>query len=123
VLAQTTQSESHFKAIVSDLKNKYSDVKQNDTICKATLMRQDAAVELAGQVDLMLVIGDKMSANTKRLTELCSKAGAKTYQIQAAGELDLNWLAGKSKIGVTAGASTPDWVIDEVIKKLKQVNG
>ena len=114
MLAQTTQAEEHFKKMVSDLKEKFEDVKEFNTICGATSKRQQAAVELAKKVGLMLVIGDKMSANTKRLTELCAKTGTETHQIQTAAELNRQWLSGKEKIGITAGASTPEWVIDEV---------
>jgi small subunit ribosomal protein S1 len=119
ILAQTTQSEKHFKKLVSELKKKVKDVKEFDTICGATTKRQNAAVELTKKVDLMLVIGDKMSANTKRLTELCSAAGTETHQIQTVKELDPAWLKQKQKIGITAGASTPEWVIKEITSKLK----
>jgi len=93
-------------------------VKDFNTICGSTSRRQQAAVKLARKVDLMLVIGDKMSANTKRLTELCTATGTETHQIQTVKELDPTWLKGKEKIGVTAGASTPDWVIKEVVERL-----
>lgn len=121
VLAQTTQAEEHFDRMVAELKKKVKDLKEYDTICGATSKRQSAAVELAKKVDLILVIGDKMSANTKRLTELCSKTGTETHQIQTVEELDQSWLVGKSKVGITAGASTPEWVIQEVIKSLRPV--
>jgi 4-hydroxy-3-methylbut-2-enyl diphosphate reductase len=114
VLAQTTQAEENFEEIASRLKN----AQKFDTICGATSKRQNAATSLAKKVDLMLIIGDKMSANTKRLTELCAKTGTETHQIQTVDELDPGWLSGKNKIGVTAGASTPDWVIKEVVDKL-----
>ena len=74
-----------------------------------------------GEVDLMLVIGDKLSANTKRLVELCTATGTPTHQIQTAAELDQAWLKNKQKVGVTAGASTPEWVIAEVVKALPRV--
>jgi 4-hydroxy-3-methylbut-2-enyl diphosphate reductase len=119
VLAQTTQAEEHFDRMVAELKKKVKDLKEFDTICGATSKRQSAAVELAKKVDLILVIGDMMSANTKRLTELCSQTGTETHQIQTVEELDPNWLNGKEKIGITAGASTPEWVIKEVIERLK----
>jgi (E)-4-hydroxy-3-methyl-but-2-enyl pyrophosphate reductase len=118
VLAQTTQSEEHFRQMVAELKDKVKDVQEFDTICGATSKRQNAAVDLAKKVDLMLVIGDKMSANTKRLTELCTKTETETHQIQTVEELNRKWLADNKKIGVTAGASTPDWVIQEVVDKL-----
>jgi 4-hydroxy-3-methylbut-2-enyl diphosphate reductase len=119
ILAQTTQAQEHFNKMVSDVKKKVNDLKEFDTICGATSKRQNAAVELAKKVKLMLVIGDKMSANTKRLTELCTKTGTETYQIQTVKELDPEWLKGKDKVGLTAGASTPDWVIKEVVQRLK----
>jgi len=121
VLAQTTQAEEHFDKMAAELKKKVKDVKEFDTICGATSKRQQAAVDLAKKVNLMLVIGDKLSANTKRLTELCSKTGTETHQIQTVKELDLNWLKGKNSVGITAGASTPEWVIDEVITALRSV--
>ena len=119
VIAQTTQSENHFNKVVKALKEKFPDIKVANTICGATTKRQSAAIELAEKVDLVLVVGDKMSANTKRLTELCSKTGTVTHQIQTAEELDLSWLKNKEKIGITAGASTPDWVIKAVEEQLK----
>jgi 4-hydroxy-3-methylbut-2-enyl diphosphate reductase len=120
VLAQTTQAEEHFNQIVAELKKKVKDLKIYDTICGATFKRQSAAVGLAKKVDLMLVIGDQMSANTKRLTQLCAQTGTETHQIQTVKELDQSWLAGKKKVGITAGASTPEWVIEEVIRELKR---
>jgi len=120
ILAQTTQAEEHFDQMVAELKKRVKDVEEFNTICGATSKRQNAAAEAARKVDLMLVIGDKMSANTKRLTELCIKTGTETHQIETAKDLDASWLAGKEKIGITAGASTPDWIIEEV-KVLLQV--
>lgn len=119
ILAQTTQPEEHFAQMVEALKRIVKDIKEYNTICGATAKRQQAATSLAKKVDVMLVIGDKMSANTKRLTELCTKTGTETHQIQTAEELDKNWLAGKNKVGITAGASTPEWVINEVIERIK----
>lgn len=118
VLAQTTQSKDNFNQVVAEVKNKLSNVTAFDTICGATAKRQAAAVELAKKVDLMLVIGDKMSANTRRLTELCTATVTETHQIQTVGELEIGWLANKKKVGITAGASTPEWVIKEVVAKL-----
>jgi len=120
IIAQTTQSEEHFKEIVAAIKKIAKDVVATDTICGATNKRQSAAVELAQKVDLMLVVGDTMSANTKRLTELCTKTGRETRQIQTVDELNLYWLTGKEKVGITAGASTPEWVVEAVINKIKQ---
>lgn len=119
IVAQTTQSEENFNAIVEEIKSKEGENLNSrliihKTICGATQKRQKAAIELAQKVDVMLVIGDKMSANTKRLTELCEKTGTPTHQIETKDELKAEFLAGKDKVGITAGASTPDWVIKEI---------
>ena len=90
------------------------------TICGATTKRQTAAVEVAQKVDLMIVVGDQKSATTKRLTELCAKTGAHSVQVERAGEIGIKILEGKKRVGVTAGASTPDWIIDEVLEFLKK---
>ncbi|MFA5840175.1 MAG: 4-hydroxy-3-methylbut-2-enyl diphosphate reductase [Candidatus Margulisiibacteriota bacterium] len=118
VLAQTTQSKENFNQVVTELKNRFNNVTAFDTICGATAKRQAAAVELAKKVDLLLVIGDKMSANTRRLTELCTETGTRTHQIQTVSELNTSWLDGIQKVGITAGASTPEWVIKAVVAKL-----
>lgn len=119
VLAQTTQSKEHFEKIVAEIKKQAKDFKVFDTICGATSKRQKAAIELAKKVDLVLVIGDRMSANTKRLAELCTKTGAETHQIETVGDLNSSWLKDKEKVGLTAGASTPEWVIEAVTAKLQ----
>lgn len=121
ILAQTTQAENTFNIIVAAVKQLEKNVKEHNTICGATAKRQAAAVNLAEEVDLMLVIGDPMSANTKRLTELCHQTGTETHQIQTVDELDKKWLAGKDKVGITAGASTPEWIIKEVIARLEKL--
>ncbi|MFA4859037.1 MAG: 4-hydroxy-3-methylbut-2-enyl diphosphate reductase, partial [Candidatus Margulisiibacteriota bacterium] len=119
ILAQTTQSKEHFKNMAKALKSLVKDCRAFDTICMATAKRQAAATQTAQKVDVMLVIGDKMSANSKRLTELCLKSGTPTYQIQTADELNPAWLEGKNRIGITAGASTPDWIIKAALDKIK----
>lgn len=118
LIAQTTQSQSKFESVKDFIKPKVKYFEARNTICDATAKRQNAATQLAKKVDIMLVIGDFKSANTKRLTELCSKVNPDTYQIQTVAELKKEWLEGKKKIGITAGASTPDWVIKEVKGRL-----
>lgn len=120
IVAQTTQSFENLNAVAGALKGLVKDLKVHNTICDATKKMQSDAVKLARKSDLMLVIGDKKSANTKRLKELCEEAGTPTYQIQNAGELEKRWLEGKMEIGITAGASTPDWVIKEVVDALNE---
>jgi 4-hydroxy-3-methylbut-2-enyl diphosphate reductase len=119
ILSQTTQAADRFARVVSALKAQVKDMIEYNTICGATSKRQNAAMELAKRVDLMLVVGDKMSANTKRLTELCGLTGTETHQIQTVNELNQQWLEGKAKAGITAGASTPEWIINDVISALK----
>ncbi len=119
VVAQTTFSAPKFKLIVERLLDKSSDVKILRTICTATDQRQSAAMKLATEVDLMIVIGGKNSANTTRLAQLCSDK-CKTYHIETADELRDDWFDKIKKIGITAGASTPDWIIKEVYKKCQK---
>ena len=118
IVAQTTFSGAKFKEIVLHLLDKSNDVRIVRTICTATDQRQEAAVKLAQQVDLMLVIGGKNSANTTRLAQLCAKE-CQTYHIETAAELQDEWFDKIKKIGITAGASTPDWIIKEVYQKCK----
>lgn len=119
VIAQTTQSAKHFEDVVNGLAGKTNELKMFNTICDATGKMQRSAVDVAKRSEIMLVIGDSKSANTRRLKELCEETGAKTYQIESADSLDLNLLKGFDVIGLTAGASTPAYVIEGVIAKLK----
>jgi small subunit ribosomal protein S1 len=120
VVAQTTQTKENFLKVVSEIKNRSVDVAVHNTICGATSRRQDSARDLSRKVDVMLVIGDFRSANTKRLAELCDLSGVVTHHIQNAGELKLSWLKKALVVGITAGASTPDRVIDKVMEKIKK---
>jgi 4-hydroxy-3-methylbut-2-enyl diphosphate reductase len=122
ILSQTTQSFSAFHNFVSSFVQTHlesiAELRVVNTICDATRKHQEAALELARRSDLMLVVGSRGSANTKRLAELCS-ALVETHHIETAQEIDPKWLSGKvERIGITAGASTPDEVIDEVISRL-----
>lgn len=119
VVAQTTQSYSNFSEIVLKLLRLSKELKVFNTICHSTKERQDAARVLAGQVDVMLVVGGRNSANTSRLVSVCRQAGKPTYHIEVADEIRPEWLKGVTKVGVTAGASTPDWVVEGVLKILK----
>ncbi|MFW5999222.1 MAG: bifunctional 4-hydroxy-3-methylbut-2-enyl diphosphate reductase/30S ribosomal protein S1 [Halanaerobiaceae bacterium] len=119
-VAQTTQSPSSYKRLVSSVIEKVKEVKAYNTICNTTEVRQSSAIGLARKVDVMLVIGGYNSANTTRLAELCSAAGTKTYHIETADDLKDEWFAGLQKVGITAGASTPDWLIKEVIEVMDE---
>lgn len=121
IISQTTQPEENFRRIVSVLREKAEEVKTYNTICHATRDRQDAAVELAKKVDVIIVVGGKNSANTKKLARLCSDTGTPTFHIETAEEIQKEWLEGKQTIGITAGASTPDWIIEEVKSYMEDV--
>lgn len=122
VVAQTTFSGEEFQKIVNSLIERVENVKVERTICNATEKRQEAAMELANQVDMMIVIGGKNSANTTRLAELCLKKNKHTYHIETVNEINDNWFnKGINTIGITAGASTPDWLIEEVYHKMNQM--
>ena len=116
IVSQTTFSGDRFQSIVSCLLEKSREIKILRTICTATDLRQAAALELAEKVDVMLVIGGKNSANTSRLAQLCATK-CKTYHIETVAELRDEWINHVNKIGITAGASTPDWIIKEVYKQ------
>jgi 4-hydroxy-3-methylbut-2-enyl diphosphate reductase len=116
IVCQTTFSGAKFRQIALHLLEKSRDVRILRTICTATDQRQAAAIELAQRVDLMLVIGGKNSANTTRLAQLCNEY-CLTYHIETGAELRDEWFDKIEKIGITAGASTPDWIIKEVYTK------
>lgn len=118
LLTQTTQKVEDLDLVREFLESKYNEVETYNTICNATRERQESAKELARQVDLMIVIGGEKSANTKKLKEVCERY-CKTIMIQ--NEKDITDLKNVETIGVTAGASTPEFVINNVIKKLEQL--
>lgn len=113
VVVQTTQSEKRYEAVVAALRTRCGQVEAHKTICNATQQRQEAAAALAARVDVMVVIGGRNSGNTRRLVELCTPC-CPTYHIEGADELDTAWFAGASRVGVTAGASTPQAHVDAV---------
>jgi 4-hydroxy-3-methylbut-2-enyl diphosphate reductase len=127
VLSQTTQSQAQFAAFLVQLVDSQlaslSEVYVFNTICDATTRRQAAALQLASEVDLMLVIGGYDSANTRHLVVICSSTGVRTLHIESADDIDLPWHYGASRIGITGGASTPEWVIKEVIDRVLSVKG
>ncbi|WP_449240765.1 bifunctional 4-hydroxy-3-methylbut-2-enyl diphosphate reductase/30S ribosomal protein S1 [Desulfoscipio gibsoniae] len=114
VVAQTTQRQDNFDAVVKVLKDSGSRVKVCNTICSATAERQKEALKLAQQVDAVLVLGGRNSANTAKLAQICRTAGKPVYWVETAEEIDFAWLKGLRTVGVTAGASTPGWIIEEV---------
>lgn len=122
VVAQTTFASDAFQDIVEILNTKTNDLNIQRTICTATDLRQQAALELAAKVDIMIVIGGRNSANTTHLADLCMQSGCQTYHIEIAEELQQEWFNGVEFVGITAGASTPDWLIEEVYTKMQEMN-
>jgi len=122
VVAQTTQSFENLKNVVTACLTKGGEIRVFHTICDATAVRQEEAKTLAKQVDCMIVIGGYNSANTKRLAEVCTELQPKTYHIEMAQQLNRQWFNGVKKVGVTAGASTPKWLIDEVLEQIEKFN-
>jgi ribosomal protein S1/(E)-4-hydroxy-3-methyl-but-2-enyl pyrophosphate reductase len=118
LVSQTTKNEQEFFSVAQALLSKTKELLVCNTICPATHQRQESARDLSQQVDLMLVIGDKKSSNTRTLTQECRYSGVKTHQIHDVSEIDPRWLVGVRKVGITAGASTPDWIIKEVLERM-----
>lgn len=122
VVAQTTQSHRTFEDVVLKCLKLGNEIRVYRTICDATTVRQESAKELAQQVDCVIVTGGFNSGNTRRLAEVCSEIQPRTFHIETARELLPDWFEGVSRVGVTAGASTPKWIIDEVIKRIEQID-
>jgi 4-hydroxy-3-methylbut-2-enyl diphosphate reductase len=121
IICQTTQSPDHFADMIAAIaKRGFTEMKIINTLCRETMERQQAAVKLCRQVDIMFVLGGLHSANTRKLAELCKKHNPQTYHLQNWAEFDKRCLLGKTTAGVTAGASTPDEVIEEFVKNLEQ---
>ncbi|HQE94200.1 MAG TPA: 4-hydroxy-3-methylbut-2-enyl diphosphate reductase [Anaerolineae bacterium] len=123
VVSQTTKIPADYQAIVGALMGKCQELRAYNTICDATARRQTAAVETARQVDVMLVIGEAHSSNSRRLAEVCAQVNPRTYRAATVDELDAVWFVGAEKVGITAGASTPDTAIDKVIEWLNGSSG
>ena len=125
VLSQTTETEAHFaefvRALLERRMDRISELRVINTLCNATTSQQAAAQELAHQVDLMVVIGGRESANTRHLAEVAREEGIETHHVESADELQPEWLDGHERVGVTAGASTPDDAIDAVVARLREL--
>jgi 4-hydroxy-3-methylbut-2-enyl diphosphate reductase len=124
-VTQTTLSVDDTMAVIDALKTKFPDISgpRHDDICYATQNRQDAVKELAGQVDLVLVVGSENSSNSNRLRELAQKQGIDAYLVDGADDVRAEWLSGIEAVGVTAGASAPESLVQGVIDSLRQSGG
>jgi 4-hydroxy-3-methylbut-2-enyl diphosphate reductase len=123
VVVQTTQTRANLASVAAALAPVAREVLVFNTICDATEKRQSAACELAVEVDVVVVVGGRNSANTARLAQLCRAIESRTYHIESAAELEPAWFAGARRIGVTAGASTPDEEIEATVAALQALCG
>ncbi len=118
VVVQSTWSGKGFTDIVKALSEKYYEVRAVNTICTDTHNRQAEAADLAKEVEVMVVVGGKTSANTKHLAELSAMNGARAYHIEGPDELQPEWFAGVNVAGLMSGASTPGWLVDQVADRI-----
>lgn len=125
VMAQTTHKVEDFAKFVANLmllqRDKNFEFHVVNTLCHATTGQQEAAAALAATVDVMVVVGGRKSANTRHLKEVCEEQGTRAYHIEGPAELEAAWFQGVNRIGLTAGASTPDYSIDQVEARLREL--
>lgn len=121
VVSQTTLDKDTFVNIVRELARNAHELHIFNTICESTEVRQKEAVDLAGKVDMMLVVGGKNSANTSKLCKVVQAVQPRVYQIETADEINPEWFLGVQNVGITAGASTPDLIIDSVERRVKNL--
>jgi 4-hydroxy-3-methylbut-2-enyl diphosphate reductase len=121
VVVQSTYSRERFSDIVKALSEKYYEVRAVNTICTDTNNRQSEALRLAEEVDIMVVVGGKTSANTKHLAELSETHGAHSYHIEGPDELQSEWFDGVKVAGLMSGASTPGWLVDSVQARMEEL--
>jgi 4-hydroxy-3-methylbut-2-enyl diphosphate reductase len=126
VVVQTTQPVERLQRLLEKIVSRSRELKVYNTICNSTSERLKETAEMTKNVDIMLVVGGKNSANTTQLAKLCESLNVRTYHIETADELKEEWFKIDSgeelTVGITAGASTPDWIIEGVIERLKQFN-
>ena len=121
LIAQTTRKVEEYLKIANYLIPRHKEVRVFNTICNATFENQDAAAELAKDADVMIVIGGKHSSNTKQLHSICKSYCNDSYLIENEKELEVLWFEGKELCGISAGASTPDWIVQNVIDKIQEL--
>jgi len=122
VVCQTTLNLNFFREAIAILSLKVKELKVYNTICSATSIRQKETRELAGKVDVMLVIGGKNSSNTTKLYQIAKSVNPKSFHIESKDEIEESWFEGAESVGITAGASTPQWVIEEIIQRLQEIS-
>ncbi len=122
VVAQTTRKVEEYLKITDYLIPRYKEVRVFNTICNATFENQDAVRKLSKDADVMIVIGGKNSSNTKQLQSIAESNCSDSYHIECADDLDSEWFSGKEYCGISAGASTPDWIIQEVVDRISRLS-
>ncbi len=122
VVVQSTWSGAGFTEIVQKLSSKYYEVRAVNTICTDTHNRQFEAAQLAKEVEVMVVVGGKTSANTKHLADLAATQGARSYHIEGPDELQPHWFEGVAVAGLMSGASTPGWLVDRVEERMEALS-
>lgn len=122
IVAQTTQSLSNLRQIVDICLEKCYELRVFNTICDATTVRQQEAREIAARADVVLVLGGYNSANTSRLAQICQEIQPRTHHIETAREIQSEWLVAADVVAITAGASTPQWIIEEAVKKIEEIS-
>lgn len=120
VISQTTRKISEFQKIINFLVREVKEVRVFNTICNATFDNQEAAKELSYDADIIIVIGGKNSSNTKQLLSIVSENCADSYLIENDLELKLEWFKNKKMCGITAGASTPNWIIEKIVETIRE---
>ncbi|MBF0537130.1 MAG: 4-hydroxy-3-methylbut-2-enyl diphosphate reductase [Nitrospirae bacterium] len=123
IVVQTTQPVSALKRLLNNIVERVKEIKIYNTICNSTALRLKETSEISVNVDIMIVAGGRNSANTTQLANHCQGMGVRTYHIEMASELDPCWFNGVNHVGVTAGASTPDWIIEEIIERIHNIGG
>ena len=123
IVAQTTRRPDDFTKIVAKLVLQSKEVRVFNTICNATFENQDAAAELAKRADVMIVIGGKHSSNTKQLHLIAKNYCPDSYLIENESELKSEWFTGKALCGISAGASSPDWIVQNVVDRIEAIKG
>lgn len=123
VIVQTTQPVSVLKNFISEALEQVEEIKVFNTICNSTSLRLKETKAMAKKADVMVVVGGKNSANTTQLAALCASMGVPTYHIETSSEIKEEWFSGVNNVGITAGASTPDWIIKEIQERIGVIGG
>ena len=121
VVFQTTHAIGHVQEVVGALLKRGKEVRVFNTLCGATTSMQKTAIELSSEVEAMVIVGGRHSANTAQLAEVCRKVNPRVLQIESADEIEEEWFQGLSRVGLSAGASTPDEVIAEVVDRITRI--